>query len=450
MLIPSILPDELAHGYQGRIQRVNMFTSPLDTASIIKRTFLKENEHDGIAERVLALARAAGMSLENFCQYHTLMPFLRAATQVHPNITHGAHDQLRLIKRSGLRLSVQQHMACPDCIKEDIDYHGFAYWRRRHQIVGVPWCDKHLVPLLDIGEEFDVSPSANQNSHHVAALKSFDSLIANPIINRYIEIVSGFLQRKRPLSFTEASMKVNRRAKEKGIRVAENGHRTNLSDIALNYLPISWISSIFPGIELKKSGAYFPVLDGAAFHTVTPQAHALALALLYDSAEEALEYWSSPLLDESSPFDEEADNGQNFWNSRKVFNAYVKSRGNRSEVGRVLSFHSRQVSWGLGRAGLPSLAKVDHETTGRALLAFYNGYPLHEACVMHRADHATCEELIRQAGARFSEALRRIMRVPVSNQDSQTVVAEQDEKTAPPSNVVDHIIKTWSPHKTAA
>lgn len=37
--------------------------------------------------------------------------------------------------------------SCEDCIREDIDAHGFAYWHRRHQLPGVFVCPTHGHPL---------------------------------------------------------------------------------------------------------------------------------------------------------------------------------------------------------------------------------------------------------------------------------------------------------------
>ncbi len=37
--------------------------------------------------------------------------------------------------------------ACPQCICSDLDTHGWAYWRRSHQLPGVWLCPEHLTPL---------------------------------------------------------------------------------------------------------------------------------------------------------------------------------------------------------------------------------------------------------------------------------------------------------------
>lgn len=38
--------------------------------------------------------------------------------------------------------------SCDDCIREDIDAHGFAYWHRKHQLPGVFLCQQHGIPIV--------------------------------------------------------------------------------------------------------------------------------------------------------------------------------------------------------------------------------------------------------------------------------------------------------------
>ena len=38
---------------------------------------------------------------------------------------------------------------CPECASEDTTLFGETYWHRAHQLLGVVYCTKHLVRLLD-------------------------------------------------------------------------------------------------------------------------------------------------------------------------------------------------------------------------------------------------------------------------------------------------------------
>lgn len=422
MLLPSILPDELAHGYLGRIRAVNILSSLQIAVSALEGAFIKKDGPGEKARRVKALAKSAGLSLEMFCQQHTLMPFLRVSTNIDPGILHGSSEHLGMIEKSALRFSIPNRMGCPKCIEEDIGYWGFAYWRRRHQLIGVPWCDKHRVPLFQAASQFDVCPSAIQNGKNTWLPERFGEIVGSPVISRYVEISTGFLDCRRPLSFCEAAKKLSLRAKTLGIRVSKAGQRENLSDVALDCVPHAWLSSLFPGIEAKKRADLFPSFDRVVCHEGLPHARALALALLFDSAEEALRYWNDPRVEDADESRDISIKGQDFWNSRRVFGAYAKSHGNRSEIGRLLNVHSRRVSRELDRCGLPSLAGHDYETTGRALAEFYDGHSLAEACEIHGADYRVCEKITREAGARFAEALRRMMRMPKRERNPWEIV----------------------------
>ena len=54
---------------------------------------------------------------------------------------------------------------CLECVKEDLDEHGFSHWRRTPQLAGVRFCPTHKAPLVDncagCGREtlFDAQPS---------------------------------------------------------------------------------------------------------------------------------------------------------------------------------------------------------------------------------------------------------------------------------------------------
>ena len=40
--------------------------------------------------------------------------------------------------------------SCPQCAREDKEWHGFAYWHRKHQLPGVVVCSTHSAPLYTL------------------------------------------------------------------------------------------------------------------------------------------------------------------------------------------------------------------------------------------------------------------------------------------------------------
>lgn len=408
MLRTSTLPDELAHGYLGRVRAINLLSSSEKAASALLDSCLTKDSLPDKARRVASLAAAAKLSLQTFCQRHTFIPFLRTASNVGPGIPHGSSTQLPLIETLAFRLLLPGAMACRQCIAEDLEFWRFSYWRRRHQLPGVIWCDKHHEPLFEAAKSFDHCPSLPKDPED-DSVDRVDDQLGDALVTRYIEIATGLLDCRQPVSYHQAANKLSQRAQALGIRVAKSGRRENLSDIALQLAPRKWLSSLLPGIETKKPGEYYPFLDKVVRHHGLPQCRALALALMFDSADDALRYWNLPVSDIDTVPVNVTVRGQDYWNGKQVFNAYINSGGNRAEIGRILSVSAWEVSREMDRSGLPSLTGLDFETTGRALEAYFGGMSLTEACTLHAADSTECDLFIRQAGARFGEALRRVL-----------------------------------------
>jgi hypothetical protein len=410
IIVPALLPDELVHGWLGRISSVNILHSTNSSTALLEAAFLTQEEQKANGRRVLAISRAAGMSVEHFCQQHTLMPFLRATTNYYPEFAHGAAESAAAIKRSALCLAMDTRLVCPECIAEDLSFWGFTYWRRRHQLPGILCCDKHQTKLIAVSQNFDVCPSASGDYAETRSNEMPADCTHNALVSRYAEIASGFLEIRKPLSCKEAAKKLSQRSRHLGIRVAQKGRRPLLSDIALDTAPRGWIASLFPRVETKKPGEIFPPIDRAVVHEGLPHARALALSLLFDTAEEALQYWSGPLKSEGDGSKNTVLIRQNLWGSKKALDAYVISEGNLSDTAKTMGASVRTASEGLDKWGLPTLAGIHLETTGRAVVAFFDGLPLAEACAIHGAEQMACESLIRRTGVRFARALRRILK----------------------------------------
>lgn len=58
-----------------------------------------------------------------------------------------AHLKYRLgLLTSGLG-AAHPLKSCPECMQADLEGHGWAYWRRAHQLPGVWVCPSHGIPL---------------------------------------------------------------------------------------------------------------------------------------------------------------------------------------------------------------------------------------------------------------------------------------------------------------
>ena len=134
------------------------------------------------------------MPLEDVIRHHTLAPlsagiqFKRASPSAHSFFGAGS-----------LRVQSKKLRICQACLAEDRTWHGFSFYRRHHQILGVNSCHKHGRPLTE------VKPEAR---YHLPSDPGFEDLFLSPCVEydlsplayRYGEVVVGLLDRKDSVS----------------------------------------------------------------------------------------------------------------------------------------------------------------------------------------------------------------------------------------------------------
>lgn len=408
MLLAKALPDELAHGYKGRLLRLNVLNNTDRLLKSLREHFHKAGSECKDFPLAPLLASSSNLGVAEFVRAHTLLPFQRAVTSIKPKLAHGDPADLVVIRNSAFRLSKSGAFLCPECVAEDKQFWGFAYWRRIHQLPGIDWCPKHSCSLM-------WSPSENElewqpNPKNAKGIDLPTDAGDHPIIQRFTEIIFDMLDRECPLSCFEASSKLSLRAQSMGIRIAKTGSSPNLSDLALQMAPRAWLTRWFPGFNKKRQGAYFPAIDRAVRQTGTPFASAFALALLFESADEALDYWRNQSDEIAAAPRVQKRVGSDFWNSKDIHTLYTTHLGNAHQVASSLRIPIVSAHRALQEAGLPALGNFSYETTGKALLAFFNGASLENACSKYGAEPKKCERILRTASARFASALKRMMK----------------------------------------
>jgi hypothetical protein len=147
------------------------------------------------------LALAAEIPLKEFVRKHSLLPFHRTVSLKDFDVEHGDPSRLYLIEHFGTRVW-RQSMAliCPECVVSDMGSSRFAYWRRSHQLPGIPWCIKHGCQLANssIGKKaFDDVPSPELPAHYGFSEQEFFDVTLNPVIQRYADIANAFLNSER-------------------------------------------------------------------------------------------------------------------------------------------------------------------------------------------------------------------------------------------------------------
>lgn len=350
--VPEPLPDELAAGHLGRVYAINgIRQSDRET-----RTIHKLIGDDGCAypETLASLTR---LPISHYLFHHTLLPFFRAV-QVGEPLSWRAVDQEFTVRASGHRANQLGAKVCPNCIDEDISFWGFSYWRRTHQLPGICTCPKHQIGLLRTNPSFPMKflPQEALNSAEALSSELYQATTENLTIKRYAEICLEFLCRERSISTIQMVSCLQQRARQLHIRSHAGVVGVHLHDIAKNQAGGPWLSTHFPDIERKGSSSSLCRTYSSQKIAYATTYYALALALLYHSADDAL-----------SDLDSHAE-------SSKPMIIDGASHSIRHEVTVRL-----------------------HGTLQQALTGFLQGMPVEEACKEFGAERNALESILRAA-----------------------------------------------------
>ncbi|MGZ5799375.1 MAG: TniQ family protein [Burkholderiaceae bacterium] len=297
MIIPELLPDELAEGYFGRIQILNSINSERETLLALQ-THLKNNGCLGALEN---LAKVAKIPFSQMINEHTLIPFTHAfggtaGRRVSQERLFFHELDLKWIRR-------RTAFFCLDCIKEDLSFHGVSYWRRTHHLHGINWCVKHGTPLYrKSGKNVFAETPANECEHVVVFDVSYvDEAKRNIVVQKYVEICCDYLEQKRPRRTLDFSRKIRgERGKNQNEYNARLG-KIRLSEQANSVLPRNWLLENFPKVATKLPGEFIWSLDGlvrANRNRFATEHYALADAIVSSSTDDGV---TSTIVIEKSP-----------------------------------------------------------------------------------------------------------------------------------------------------
>lgn len=301
LLTASILPDEFSCGYRGRLRVLNDFSSIHELMANL-REFMHTSEAllNG-CEEIAMLASAAEVTVEQFVREHSLLPLHRLVPHKDFDIRHGDLSRPDLIGRHGLRNwrnSIARY--CPECLKEELCKYGYAIWHRSHQLPGIIWCCSHGQYLLNciVGKRaFDQMPSFNMDAQCELADHEYQEIISNSAIRRYAEILKGLLKSEHPVAGSHGRYSISILAQKYKIRQSADSKpgKPTLSDFIQKQVPDFWLKILYPDIECKVPGKFFGPIDRVLRATSSDQTYALALAVLFESTDDALRYWYSDL-----------------------------------------------------------------------------------------------------------------------------------------------------------
>lgn len=408
----NILEDEFSRGYRGRLRVLNQYPSVLKFMAALREAKHSLRTQLSECSAAATLALAAEIPLKEFVRKHSLLPFHRTVSLKDYDVDHGDPSRLCLIEHFGTRVWRQSMaMFCPECVAGDMESSRFAYWRRFHQLPGIPWCIKHGCQLANssIGKKaFDDVPFPELPAHYGFSEQEFIDVSLNPVIQRYADIANAFLNSERPTPLIHATFLIAEQAKKQQLRVGARGQKPTLTDRVLEQVSLYWLRTLYPDIENRSSGEFFNPIDNITTGLVADQGYALALAVLFDSTTEALNYWYADNDRLPRARKVQRSFGKEYWNSSAMLKLYVEHRGNHTSIGKALAIDPSYVRNELTAAGLPALGLVDISNIAQAILAFQIGMSIEAACETTGASQTEVEKLIRGGISKFSTAIKEM------------------------------------------
>lgn len=291
MCSAALLPDEFAPGFEGRVMVLALIN---DRKEFHKRLHLLLEQrgihHKGLHSSEL-LSSACDLKYEEFIQNHTLLPYYRAVsgtTSGNWKLPHSSPEYNKLYPFT--KLPKQGAWFCHECAIEDMASQGFSYWRRSHQIPGVDWCSKHRgtsLRLLSDISAFEHQPHFYIDQGIPALYPSSASPEQGEVLQRFLDINLAILKIGYPMPRDVAVSLIQTYGAETGKYQTESSGMTSLNLHAKKMLPPEWLKSNFPELftdSTQGNGIVsFPLKETSQF--------TLALALVFDSAEAALDQW---------------------------------------------------------------------------------------------------------------------------------------------------------------
>ena len=404
------LPDELLHGWQGRMRAINLQPDDKCLASLMAAVIRHQDGSISIeAEFIEQAAIVLGMSRDSLIRQHTLTPFFSAIEGLRPSKlgTKSVSHREAYDRQAPFRLGSRFPRYCRQCAQEEYQQKGYSFWHRTHQLPGMLWCATHGMPLALTPRQnaFEQQPHAVTDSYIDRRQEGVtdDQVI---VLRRYAQIAVEVLRQAPIIDSVAASKILGEGTKAADLRVSKQGVRPTVSSQLVRLLPDWWLADTLPRVSWAPD-KYISTIDaacvpGASRYTTTTLC--LVAALLYEDASTTTARLLGPV--DTTP---ERTRGFDYWSSKGILDEYIAQKGVVSRVAQRLGLPHSTVGIGLLNQGLPGLGKMKNSGALLAVHAFLEGQSFAEAIAMTKADPAEIEDLLRAAGYRLKTALDAIL-----------------------------------------
>lgn len=246
--IPILMPDEIWSGYFGRLLLVNDIKDK-NTANYLLTDIARRTDPNLIdAPLLMKVAHISNTNLERFVQHHTLIPLLRRVMDRESFKTSIDADVIQAIANWSMK---KVACFCIECVKEDIDYLGFSFWRRSHQLTGFDWCLKHNCALCSVDKKNAMhSPPCIYLESEIYKLCVIPvNVKENIYVKKFNELILDFADYSCTFDQGAVAHVFSEKAKEFNLRTYKLGRRKLISDLLIEVLPPSWIRQHFPHLN---------------------------------------------------------------------------------------------------------------------------------------------------------------------------------------------------------
>lgn len=392
--VPHIQPDEWLNFYFERLAILNGYKN---ASNMFKKLEILKGKVEFISSLL-------NISIKTIVQEYTLLPAFRSIVSIGADIPHGDPSQPNLIKLNSIKAYSGVVRFCPQCQQEDVDYLGYPYVRRSHQLFGVLWCQKHNIDLFEVPKEKAAEVLRGRSDN----LFDRHKIKRHPIIDRFVHISDALLSEDRPPHGDQVSWGLSKRAELLGIRSSIGGEGIPLSDHANQLIPHDWLHKFFPMLKSKATGHFIPAIDGACVFRLQhhfASTYILAAALLFDDPDDALNCVLAK--EEIPPPRAIMRRNEAFWNSDDLYQLYIKHKGNSLWICDEIGGHYETVRINLAKHGLPPLTGLSAVTI-KALLDFHEGGNLLEILSRHDIQVDSMQYILRHASPKLFRALKTL------------------------------------------